>query len=87
MYGRKVNAPYGSLCDISSFSHSDASKEIIVFSFASLKMNAPLWDFACMHPKLTVAPVGRPALLIFIDHGVWCVTLSSSVGLDKKRCC
>ena len=23
MYGRKVNAPYGSLCDISSFSHSD----------------------------------------------------------------
>ena len=46
MYGRKVNAPYGSLCDISSFSHGDGSKEIIVFRFVRLTMNAPLWDFA-----------------------------------------
>ena len=46
MYDRKVNAPYGSLCDISSFSHSDASKEIVVFRFVRLAMNAPLWDFA-----------------------------------------
>ena len=46
MYGRKVNAPYGSLCDISSFSHSDARKEIVVFRFVRLTVNAPLWDFA-----------------------------------------
>ena len=47
MHHRKVNAPYGSLFDISSFSHSDASKEIIVFRFVRPIMNAPLWDFAC----------------------------------------
>ena len=47
MYGRKANALYSSLCDISSFSQSDASKEIIVFSFVRLTMNALLWDFAC----------------------------------------
>ena len=46
MYGRKVNAPYGSLCDISSFSHSDASKENIVFRFVRFTKKAPLWDFA-----------------------------------------
>ena len=46
MYGRKVNAPYGSLCDISSFSHSDASKEIIIFRFVRFTKDAPLWDFA-----------------------------------------
>ena len=44
MYDRKVNAPYGSLCDISSFSHSDASKEIIVFRFVRFTKKAPLWD-------------------------------------------
>ena len=48
MYGRKLNAPYGSLCNISSFSHSNASKEIILFSFVRLTMNAPLWNFACI---------------------------------------
>ena len=46
MYGRKVNAPYGSLCDISSFSHSDASKEIVVFRFVRLTSAAKLWEFA-----------------------------------------
>ena len=46
VYGRKVNAPYGSLCDISSFSQSDASKEILVFRFVRLTKNAPLWDFS-----------------------------------------
>ena len=46
MYGRKMNAPYGSLCDISSFSHGDASKEIIIFRFVRFTKDAPLWDFA-----------------------------------------
>ena len=46
MYGRKMNAPYGSLCDIFSFSHSDASKEIIIFRFVRFTKDAPLWDFA-----------------------------------------
>ena len=46
MYGRKMNAPYGSLCNISSFSHSDASKEIIIFIFVRFTKDAPLWDFA-----------------------------------------
>ena len=45
MYGRKMNAPYGSLCDISSFSRSDASKEIIIFRFARFTKVAPLWNF------------------------------------------
>ena len=48
MYGRKVNAPYGCLCDISSFSNSDASKEIIIFRFMRLTKTTPLWDFACI---------------------------------------
>ena len=57
MYGRKMNATHGGLCDISSFSYSDASKEIIVFRFVRLTMNAPLWDFAC-------------SIKIFKDHGI-----------------
>ena len=27
MYGREMNAPYGSLCDFSSLPHSDTSKK------------------------------------------------------------
>ena len=42
VYGRKVNAPYGSLRDISSFFHGDASKEIIIFRFVRFTKDAPL---------------------------------------------
>ena len=57
MYDRKMNAPHEGLCDVSSFSHSDARKEIIVFRFVRLTMNATLWDFASR-------------IKIFMVHGI-----------------
>ena len=43
---RKVNAPYGSLCYISRFFHSYASKKISKFIFARIPYATPLWKFA-----------------------------------------